>query len=250
MKKLNFLIKEAYIHLMKKITKKKKAPKSPIVTALVGIMFAMALIGTGFFLPAGTFLWLEAWVYLAILTVFFIFTITYLGKKDPELLNERKKMSPSESWDRVIIIVLSLSMLPWFIIPGFEVVRFGWTQLPLFVELIGFIGLSLSFVLIFLVMKENTYLAKTVKIQEERGHEVITMGPYKIVRHPMYTGFIGYFMFHCLALRSLYALIPGAVASILLIIRTIYEDKLLHEQLEGYTAYAKKTRYKIFPGIW
>jgi len=110
--------------------------------------------------------------------------------------------------------------------------------------------MGLSLVLFFLVNRENTYLSRVVEVQEERGHKVITTGPYKIVRHPMYFAIIILYICHCLALGSLYALIPCTGVIITIVIRNSYEDKMLHEQLEGYKEYAQKTRYKLLPGIW
>jgi len=95
--------------------------------------------------------------------------------------------------------------------------------------------------LFFLVNRENTYLSRIVEIQEERGHKVITTGPYKIVRHPMYLAVIFIYISHCLTLGSLYSLIPCIVAIVTIFLRTHYEDKMLHEKLEGYKEYALKT---------
>ncbi len=108
----------------------------------------------------------------------------------------------------------------------------------------------IALILFFLVNRENTYLSRVVEIQEERGHKVITTGPYRIVRHPMYLAVIILYISHCIALGSLFSLIPCAFVIITLILRTIREDKMLHNQLEGYKEYVQKTRYKLIPGIW
>ncbi|MFX1388125.1 MAG: methyltransferase family protein, partial [Promethearchaeota archaeon] len=118
------------------------------------------------------------------------------------------------------------------------------------VEIIGIIGMSLGFIIIFLVMKENTFLSKTVEIQEDRGHKVITTGPYRVVRHPMYSGFILFIVFYCFALGSLYSLIPTSLGVVGIIIRTVMEDRLLHKDLKGYKEYTQKTKKKLIPLIW
>ena len=141
-------------------------------------------------------------------------------------------------------------MIPLYILPGYDAVRFQWSYIPFFIKIIGFIGVALSLILMFLVTKENSFLARTVKIQEDKGHQVITTGPYRFVRHPLYTGMIIYIICHSLALGSLYSLIPGFIINIGFIFRTKFEDKLLHEKLEGYMEYAQKTRYKLIPRIW
>jgi protein-S-isoprenylcysteine O-methyltransferase Ste14 len=99
-------------------------------------------------------------------------------------------------------------------------------------------------------MRENTYLSRVVEIQKDRGHKVITTGPYRYVRHPMYVGVIILLVSVPLALGSLWALVPGVALTIIIIIRTHLEDKTLHAELEGYKAYAGKVRYRLVPGIW
>ena len=147
------------------------------------------------------------------------------------------------------MIFIGFGFLPIFIIPGFER-KYGWSNVPFWVKIIGFVGFSLGLIIIFLVMKENTFLSKAVEIQKDRGHKVITTGPYSVVRHPMYSGFILFMVFYCFALGSLYSLIPTALGVVGLVIRTVLEDRMLHEELEGYKDYAQKTKKKLIPLIW
>jgi len=121
---------------------------------------------------------------------------------------------------------------------------------PLPVKAAGFAAIAASFILIFRVMRENRYLSRVVEIQKERGHQVISTGPYRHVRHPMYIGVIALFVAIPLALGSLWALIPAAALSALIVVRTCLEDKVLHAELEGYEAYAERVRYRLVPGIW
>jgi protein-S-isoprenylcysteine O-methyltransferase Ste14 len=210
----------------------------------------MIFIGLSIFLPAGTILWWEGWVYFIMLLSYFIIMLTYLSKKDPELLKKRTEMNIKERWDKIITFLLGLSFIALYIFPGFDAVRFQWTNIPIFIEIIGFIGFGFSLVFLFWVFRENTYLSRVVEVQEERGHKVITTGPYKIVRHPMYLGFFFFTISHCFALGSLISLIPAVMFNITLSIRTRYEDKLLHERLDGYQEYAEETKYKLIPGVW
>ena len=209
------------------------------------IFIALAL-----FLPAGTIFWLQGWIYIIVMITFSTLFITYLTKKDPELLKARAKTKTSESWDKKIGIIGTPFFILMYILPGFEVVRFKWSNLPFYISIIGYIGMIIAIIIFSLVSRENTYLSRVVEIQEDRDHKVITTGPYKIIRHPMYFSVIILYISHCLALRSLFALIPCGVIIITIILRTIREDKMLHEQLEGYKEYAQKTRYKLIPGIW
>jgi len=210
------------------------------------------LLQTAFlFLTAGTLRWPEAWIYLGLFLIYGIAIGAWLKKHDPDLFRERATIKiPKKGWDKIIGIGLGLFFIPIFIIPGFDAVRYGWSHVSVHVKIFGFILFMVSVAWTARVAKENTYLSRIVEIQKERGHKVITTGPYRSVRHPMYLGSIGYIVSIPLALGSLCALIPSALCVILLIIRTRFEDKILHAELEGYPEYAQKTHFRLFPGIW
>lgn len=216
-------------------------------SSIVAVVMVTIFLGLVLFISAGTFLWIEAWIYLLLFLTFFLVVVLYFSKHDPELLQKRAKPKFKEKWDKIVMVLMGFGFGPVLILPGFDK-RFGWSNVPLLVEIIGFVGFSLSLVFLFLVMKANTFLSKAVEIQE--GHKVITTGPYRIVRHPMYSAFILFMVSDCLALGSLYSLIPAAIGVVGLVIRTILEDKLLHEELEGYKEYAQKTKYRLIPLIW
>lgn len=224
---------------------KNSEPNPYVRFIIMYIMIALTL-----FLPAGTIFWLQGWIYIILMIVFSTSFITYLTKKDPELLKARAKTKTTESWDKKILIFSTPAFLMMYILPGFDAVRFQWSIVPLYLNIIGFIGMILALIFFFLVSRENTYLSRVVEIQEERGHKVITSGPYRIVRHPMYLAVIVLYISHCLALGSLFSLIPCAIVILTIILRIIHEDKMLQEQLEGYKEYAQKTRYKLIPGLW
>ena len=213
----------------------------------VGIF--LLFIGLSLFIPAGTIFWLEAWFYLIIWGIFIFTVIYYLDKKNPELLKKRlESPKPKQKWDKIIIPILFMLMIPLFVMPGFDVIRFQWSYIPIFIKIIGFIGIIISAIIYLLVLRENTYLSKGVEVQD--SHEVITSGLYKYVRHPMYSGIILFFISHCLALGSLYTLIPAGLFIITFIIRTYFEDNMLKNDLEGYKEYVEKTHYRLIPYIW
>lgn len=187
-----------------------------------------------------------------IFTTYSLITVLYLNKHDPELAKERRKnkFKAEKRWDQIIIVIVGLGFIPWIIVPGYDAVRYQWSSVPIYLKIVGFVGIILSFVLLFQVTKKNSFAARIVKIQEEKEHQVITTGPYKYIRHPMYTACLFLIISHSLALGSLYSLIPGAIVNIALIIRTKLEDNLLKEKLEGYIEYSQNTKYKIIPWIW
>ena len=224
----------------------KNSEPNPYVRFVIMYVF----IALALFLPAGTIFWLQGWIYIIIMISFSTSLMTYLTKKDPELLKARAKTKATESWDKKLGWIGTPFFILMYLLPGFDAVRFRWSKLPFYISIIGFIGMILSVILFSLVIRENRYLSRVVEIQEERGHRVITTGPYKIVRHPMYLGLIIFLTGWCLALGSLFSLIFVAFIVIGLIIRIIFEDKLLQEELEGYKEYAQKTKKKLIPFIW
>lgn len=213
-------------------------------------LFAIALMW-----PAGIWHWWEAWVLVALWTAFGLVMIPYLQRHDPELLAERLKLAPlhkdQKVWDKVIMLLFFISGIALYIVPGFDVVRYEWSErLPVWMRVFA-IALHLPcFVMLGWVMRENTYLAQVVKIDKERGHQVITTGPYELVRHPMYTIVIVLLFAVPVALGSRYALIVAVFLTVLLIVRTYLEDRTLQVELPGYSEYATHTLYRLIPGVW
>jgi len=148
------------------------------------------------------------------------------------------------------MLVFTFLIMIMLAVTGIDAVRFHWSQVPFVLKAFGFFGYIPAMVIIFLTMIHNTYLSKMVRIQEDRGHQVCTTGPYKYVRHPMYVGVILFMLSLPISLGSFYGLIPSFLIVLLFILRTSLEDKTLHEELPGYKEYAKKVRNKLIPGIW
>ena len=226
----------------------------PVVLWLRFIL-RMALFALMLFWPAGTWDWWEAWVVLAMWFVFGLWLNAYLLYRDPELLSERLNLLPlqkdQKSWDKLLVSMFILAWLALYIVPGLDVVRYGWSEsLPLWLKIIAMIVHVPCFVLLGWVMHENTYLSQVVKIDQQRDHHVITTGPYALVRHPMYTVVIVLLYATPLALGSRYALPLAVYITVLIIIRTWLEDRTLHQELPGYTEYARQTRYRLVPGVW
>jgi protein-S-isoprenylcysteine O-methyltransferase Ste14 len=128
--------------------------------------------------------------------------------------------------------------------------RFYWSHVSLGAKIAGFVGILIGFCLIFLVMKENPFLARNVEIQKSRNQKVVKKGPYACVRHPMYLGSILLILGIPVALGSFYGLIIAGLLVILIIFRTYLEDKILQNELDGYKAYKKHVKYRLLPGVW
>jgi protein-S-isoprenylcysteine O-methyltransferase Ste14 len=213
-------------------------------------LFAVALMW-----PAGTWHWWEAWVMVALWTAFGLVMTPYLLRHDPELLAERMKLVPlhkdQKVWDKVIMLLFFISGIALYIVPGFDVVRYEWSEpLPVWMRIIAMVLHLPCFVMLGWVMRENTYLSQVVKIDKERAHQVVTTGPYALVRHPMYSIVIVLLFAVPVALGSRFALILAAFLTALLVVRTYLEDRTLHAELAGYPEYARHTLYRLIPGIW
>jgi len=176
----------------------------------------------------------------------------WLKKNNPQLLRVRAEAwkRSVKPWDKVIMIFLITGFVALFTLPGLDAVRYRWSDMPLPLQTIGFVGILVSNGLMFWAMKANPYSSATVEVQRERGHRVITSGPYQYVRHPMYVGGILMAVSTPLALGSPVAFIPAVLLTAVVVVRTFLEDKTLHEELEGYSAYAEEVEYKLFPGVW
>ncbi|UCE90276.1 MAG: isoprenylcysteine carboxylmethyltransferase family protein [Pseudomonadota bacterium] len=221
----------------------------------VSLALRMCLFAIALMWPAGTWRWWEAWVLVGLWAVFGVVMTNYLLRHDPALLAERLKLVPlhkdQKHWDKVLMLAFLVAGIGLYIVPGFDVVRFGWSEaLPLWMQVVAmFIHLP-CFVMLGWVMRENTYLSQVVRIDEERDHRVITTGPYALVRHPMYTVTIVLLFAVPVALGSRFALVLAVFLTGLLIVRTCFEDRTLHAELPGYPEYVKQTRYRLLPGVW
>jgi len=217
----------------------------------IKLVVALAAIGLITFIPAGTIYWPEPWLFLGFYTCWAIPVLVWLKRHNPELLSKRLNWSkiPPKAWDKAVMISMIPSCFAIFIVAGLDF-RYGWTQVPLSYKILGFVFFFISLLIIFRVMKENTFLSRVVEIQKENHHKVITTGPYKYVRHPMYVGALIFLAAIPLMLGSFYALIPSLVTMAGIVVRTILEDKTLHKELPEYKEYAQKTRYRLIPGIW
>lgn len=223
------------------------------VRLVIRALIKMSLFPFVFFLPAGTFFWPEAWVLIVIAWGGAGCNLIWLMKNNPDLMRERLKRpfrKDQKNWDKIITSSLFGISLIWIPLPGFDVVRFGWSKLPFIFEILGFLGVVVAFVIIGLAMRENAFLSTVVRIQKDRDHQVIQTGPYRLVRHPMYCAMILLYPSWTLALGSYYATLLSSLLIVIILIRTYLEDKTLQEELDGYNEYTKKVRYRILPFIW
>lgn len=230
----------------------KLAKEISTARVLIRLIIGIAIMSAAFFGSAGTLDWLEAWLYMIFQFTFSGAMAVWLKKNNPDLLKDRMTLfkSSARGWDKVLFWMMTVVFIPYLFLPGLDAIRYRWSSVPLFIKVFGFMAIAASLLMISWVMHENTYLSRVVEIQKERGHRVITTGPYQYIRHPMYAAVITQLICIPLGLGSLLTLIPASVLIALLAIRTHFEDKTLHSELEGYKAYSEKVKYRLIPGVW
>jgi len=225
-----------------------------ISNARIAVRFGLSftIMGAALFGSAGTLLWPEAWLYIIFHLTYAFYITAWMKLNDPELLKKRTELvTPAAgSWDGRYFWLLILLFLFCLILPGLDAVRYGWSNVPLPVQISAVAPLTWSLWLVFRVMQENSFASPIIEVQSERGHRVIDTGPYAYVRHPMYSGVIVFLFSLPLWLGSLWTLLLSAVISVMFLLRIFAEEKTLHSGLDGYTAYCGRVRYRLIPGLW
>jgi len=215
---------------------------------------AFAIMGffvAALFLPAGRLDWWAGWAFLIAFFGSTIILTLWMRRRDPALMEERSRTAENvKSWDKAIMGVYTALLFGMLVAAGLDAGRFGLSDMPSALRALGWLGLLAAFALAWWVMASNPFLSRMVRIQDERGHVVVTTGPYNYVRHPMYVGTITFVICVPLVLGSYWALIPAVLIDILFVVRTAMEDRTLMEELPGYREYSARIRYRLFPGIW
>lgn len=216
------------------------------IRLIVYILFVAAIL----FISAGRLNWPIAWVFLGIYILIILISLIFI---DPELIEERSHIGPgAKRWDIVLASLTVVFLFPLtFLIAGLDVGRFHWSpSFPVWVQLSALVIYVIGSAIISWAMVTNKFFSTVVRIQTERGHYVVTSGPYRYVRHPGYTGAIVVSIAIPLLLGSLWALIPALIGDCILVIRTVLEDNTLKKELEGYDEYTTRVRHRLLPGIW
>ena len=227
---------------------------SPSPRLWLGEILLYLIIALVLFLCAGDALWWQAWVYAVLLFCAGVGGRVLAEKRHPGILAERVNMEKAQSakpWDKVLAPLMAVSLtFPLLIVAGLDH-RYGWTPIfPAWVTLFGLILIALGYAYATWALVENRFFSTTVRIQTDRGHSVCDSGPYRLVRHPGYAGNLLAVAGIVMALNSLWTLLPAVVALVVAVVRTALEDRTLHEELPGYREYAKRVRYRLFPGIY
>jgi len=226
-----------------------KVMKNPKAKVWLWLIISFVVIGLALFVSAGTINYWQAWVYLAVGAASSV-PLTLHIIKDPILLENRTKAGPTAEQRPIQKIIVACSGVPAiaaFIVPGLDY-RFGWSSAPSWLSIIGNILIVVAMWMVYRVFKENSYGSATVEITQDQ--EVISTGPYAIVRNPMYSSAAVYFIGTSLALGSYWGLIPAILTILGLVWRLFDEEKFLAHNLPGYLDYCAKVRWHLIPGVF
>lgn len=215
--------------------------------ALIKFTLGIVIIFLLIFIPAGTLTYLNGWIFMGILFIPMLIAGIVMMIKNPQLLKSRLDAKEKQKEQNIVIKLSGLMFIIGFITAGLDF-RYSWFKLPSIITYIAIIIFLLSYLMWAEVLRENTYLTRTIKVTE--GQTVIDKGLYAIIRHPMYTASIFLFLSMPLVLGSLISFFIFLLYPVLIIIRIINEEKFLDKELEGYTEYKKKVKYRLLPFIW
>ena len=215
--------------------------------AIIKFISGVVLVGLLLFLPAGTFSFPNGWIFMGVLFIpIFIAGIVMMLKK-PDLLKKRLDAKEKEKDQSIVVKLSGLMFLAGFIVAGLGF-RFNWYTLPLGISIGGAIVFLLAYILYAEVLRENTYLSRTIEVQENQT--VIDTGLYGIVRHPIYSATLLLFLSIPLILGSIFSFIIFLVYPFIIAKRIKGEEDLLEKELDGYKEYKKKVKYRLIPFIW
>lgn len=221
--------------------------KKLFVSAIVKFLLGVFLVGTLVFLPAGTLAFFNGWLFMAILFVPMFIAGIVMMVKNPSLLESRLDAKEKQLEQSLVIKLSGLMFFAGFIVAGLDY-RFGWLQLPRGVVIVAAGMFVVAYAFYAEVLRENTYLSRTIRVQENQ--RVIDTGLYGIVRHPMYSATVLLFLSMPLVLGSLYSFLIFLVYPFLIAKRIKNEEALLEKELEGYSEYKKKVKYRMIPFVW
>ncbi|HQZ11948.1 MAG TPA: isoprenylcysteine carboxylmethyltransferase family protein [Devosia sp.] len=210
----------------------------------------LVLMGWGLFWAANTIAWPQAWWFLILFGAQMAAAFWYLWRVNPEIFPARRRFGIGTGrWDYVFFALIVGSFIAVLHVAGFDH-RLGWAPMPVWVAVLGNVVVAVGYGLIVWAQGVNRHFEPTVRIQSDRDHRVVATGPYALVRHPGYVGGSLVVIGMALALGSLWALLPAAVLVATLVLRTVFEERVLVAELPGYADYTQRVRYRWVQGVW
>ena len=239
---------------MKMANENRTKPKIDIngIRSIIREYFVVAIGAIVLFLSSGTMNWLRGWIYISILFLYQTIYILMLALINPQLLNERGIINWKETkvYDKAFVILYSLFSFSILVIAGFDVVRFGWSNMPYVVIYPGAVIFIIGAVFALSAYISNNSFMLTHRENKVSNQKVCKTGPYKIIRHPGYFGAVLTLISYPILLGSFFSFIPVVVCIMLFFIRTYLEDNTLQRELEGYQEYTKEVKHRLIPFVW
>jgi protein-S-isoprenylcysteine O-methyltransferase Ste14 len=225
-----------------------------MIKMILGIILNTVIFASLLFLPAGTWVWWRAWVFLGVVFVAGVASMVSLVPGHKDVLNERFKLPIQQGQplaDKFILLLFLATFVGVMVFIPLDVFRFHLLAKPgPFVSGLGLVLVVAGWALISRALRDNAFAAPVVKHQTDRHHTVIDAGVYSVVRHPMYAGFIPLLVGTALWLESSAAALLTSVPIGTLVVRILVEEQFLRRELAGYTAYAERVRYRLIPFLW
>lgn len=218
-----------------------------LFNAFVKFIIGLVLVGTLLFLPAGSFGYINGWLFIGLLFIPMLLLGIVMFIKTPELLEKRLNAKETEKTQKGVVAVSGLLFILGFVVAGLDY-RFGWSEMPTWVVVAASVILLVSYALYAAVMRENAYLSRTIEVQNNQ--RVVDTGLYSVVRHPMYAVTVWLFLSIPITLGSWWSLLCLLPYVAVIVVRIINEEKVLESGLEGYTDYKKRVKYRLIPFIW
>jgi protein-S-isoprenylcysteine O-methyltransferase Ste14 len=215
--------------------------------AIFSFLVAVATTSVLLFLSAGTLFYWQGWIFMVLFFIPMALITAYLFKCCPELLKKRLDTKEKRPGQGILSKLFYIIICSIFVISGLDK-RYSWSSVPSVVVIAAGIFFLVGYFFLFLVFKENKYLAHTIVVTKDQ--QVVGTGPYSIVRHPMYLAELIMFIFAPVLLGSYWGIIPNALLIVILIVRILTEEQVLLEGLKGYSDYVQKTRHRLIPLIW
>lgn len=217
---------------------------------VIGILSGTAMAVAGLFGLAGTVAWWNAWLFLIFMVALSVLT-SRLIKNSPGLAEERRTAAAkAKPWDVKLVRLINLALPAMVVVAALDLRFRLLPTVPATVSLVTLIMMIPAAMLTYRAIAANAFFSSHVRIQEDRGHAVVSAGPYRVVRHPGYAGSALFNLLVPLALGSWAAFVLGLGVALLLVYRTAREDRVLIEELPGFAAYAEQIRNRLIPGVW
>ena len=211
---------------------------------------ALAII---LFVSAGDWGWPQGWAFLIEIAISSFAVSLWLARHDPALLEARLSAPvhrDQRRWDRAFMAAGALVFVAWLVVSALDARRFQWSRVPLWAQALGAVLIAVCMTLVWRTFRFNTFAAPQIRIQKDRGQRVITDGPYRIVRHPMYASALLMFVGTPLLLGSWWGLLFVPVGVVGIGMRAVGEERMLRRELPGYDDYARQVRFRMLPGVW